>query len=963
MANRFMRSGGNLWLCACMAVSVFSAAFADGWSWEGKSGSVRIPSGVTAQVVDADVDVLASLTGIEIESGAVLNFANTSKRCELSAVLTGDGACRATSGALVTFAGASPDYTGQMVFSKAKIWVKSSRWGLGSGVDAFGAVRYVTSEEGALQFVADYTCDPGIYWYGHRYEASKSNTWFVDDMARKVVFNGPVKMNKSGNVDWMRTGNYVFNAGLGVNGSNGNFGVMVGDALSSVVTEIGAGSFLSGGSAYFPIRIEANAELLLKAGVSGSDIVFYGAGKVVCGNENVLPSVAACGLGRNDMKSGTIDLNGFDQNVKQLSSSVRWVWNAEKGEQDYVTVTSGTDAALTIVGKVSPVPHACGFSGRASLVQAGGGVYTMVNRFSDTKGTLRVENGTVKFDWGAGWGGDVEVHEKGRVVFADRCDANLTDPCEIVLFEGAKIEVGDDVTLVCEKLTVNGVEMASGMYTAENSGDWMVGGGTVAVKPAAAVYTAVRVWDGGGQGAGWAEAANWSDDAVPGAGEKALIPAGATVRISDADVDVVQGVAAIEVAQGGRLEFANAGTALVLTNVISGAGDICATDSKGITLAGYNFDHVGLMEFTNTPVYVTSRWGLGNPSRPVVHWGNVLRFRGEGLTNDVPIRIQDVRDAYKNRFTDNYADCWVQNGYLDYLLQSDSPRIGCGNYVFTGGLRNSAGALQFLVQDDMTCTIRKTPLALNINWSWSHFSLGNNATLRLETSGNKWTEEFSINGFGTLLCCVENALPSNRAMCLGQSAQTPVLDLGGHDQECLCIRNSLAPERLKYEATRGSDGYGVVTSANAATLTLTSASPIPTAVKFSGALNLVCVGSGVNTFVNQFSDTTGTLSVENGTVAFDWGAGWGGDILVRDGGKVVFAESCPSNSISRFGAVTIMPSAKLAVGAGARFCCATLKLGDELITSGIISSRTHPQWIEGDGSVYVGKCGLTFIVR
>jgi hypothetical protein len=638
-----------------------------------------------------------------------------------------------------------------------------------------------------------------------------------------------------------------------------------------------------------------------------------------------------------------------------------------KGEAPCVTVTSLADAALTITEKRSPNPHACRFTGKASLVQAGGGVYTLVNQFSDTQGDLRVENGTVKFDWGAGWGGNIEVFEKGRVVFADRCGRNLTDPCTLRIYDGAKIEVAKDVMLVCEELTAGGSKMPAGIYTAENCGNWIAGDGSVMVKKPAGAYAAVRSWDGGASSALWGEAANWSGDTVPGEGEKVVIPSGVTVQVADADAESVAAVAVIEVEKGGKLEFVNSGTAVSLAGDISGEGDVCSSGSAGITLAGWNFDHLGSMEFTNTPVYVTSRWGLGNPSRAIVHWGDdkyALRFRGEGLTNDVPVKFQGVRDTYATRFTDSYGDCWVQNGYLDYLSQSDSPRISLGDYIFTGGLRNSFGSLQFLVNENVTCTIRKTPLALNMNWPRAHFAIAANSIVLLESTDNQWTGEFSINGFGRLLCGAKNVLCQTKPLCMARSSESPVLDLGGFDQQCQFLRNSLAPEKQAYVAERGSEGYGVVTSAGEATLTLTSESPVPSAVKFSGTASLKCTGSGVNTFVNQFSDTTGTLTVTNGTVKFDWGAGWGGDIVVQDGGRVEFAETCPGTCTSRAtGAVTLSGSAKIAVADGARYCCASVKLGDDLITSGVLTSATHPQWIEGDGAVYVGQRGMTLIVR
>jgi hypothetical protein len=242
------------------------------------------------------------------------------------------------------------------------------------------------------------------------------------------------------------------------------------------------------------------------------------------------------------------------------------------------------------------------------------------------------------------------------------------------------------------------------------------------------------------------------------------------------------------------------------------------------------------------------------------------------------------------------------------------------------------------------------------------FNAAANSTVRLETSDNRWTEDFSLSGSGRFLCCTENALFADKPLNLARDNEATVLDLGGYDQKCLFVRNVVVPK--KYEASRGSAGYGLVTSESAATLTLTSAGAVPAAVRFSGAVDLACIGSGVNTFVNQFSDSTGTLTVTNGTVKFDWGAGWGGDIDIRHDGRVEFAETCSGTCTSReTGAVTLSGSAKLSVAAGARYCCGSIKLGEVLITSGVLSAQTHPEWIEGGGAVYVGKRGLILTVR
>jgi hypothetical protein len=453
-----------------------------------------------------------------------------------------------------------------------------------------------------------------------------------------------------------------------------------------------------------------------------------------------------------------------------------------------------------------------------------------------------------------------------------------------------------------------------------------------------------------------------------------MIPEGKTVTVSDADVAVIEAVSAIEIAAGGKLDFANVSVPVTISANISGEGSVRSSAAAGITLSGDNFYHTGSMEFTNTPVYVTSRTGLGNPSRQIVHYGSgtdkgpyyPLRFRGNGLTNDVPLACSGQRNDSARYYTDSLSDPWVQNGYVDYVTSSHTPSIAIGDYVFTDGLRNTAGSLQFLVSQGCTCTIKITPLSLRKSNNWSHFQAGADAVVRFEVAGNQWTDAFSLNGNGTFLCCVPGVLDATRALCMARASDVTVLNLNGNSQTCKYIRNSQSPSwsTSKYTATRGSKGYGLVTSATDADVTLTSSVDVPIALKFSGRAGLNHQGTGTNTIVNQFSDTKGTLSVSAGAVKFDWGAGWGGDISVSGNGRVIFAESCPSNKINTAtGEVTLSGSAKLELSQGTRYCCAKLTMGETTITSGIATAAKYPGWIEGAGYVHVGHIGLTISIR
>ena len=960
-------------------------AFAD-WSWSGMTGSVTIPSGTTATVSDSDVATVAALTAIEVESGATLSFENFNNRCVLAAALSGDGAVNAGDGAPVTFAGDNRSFTGAMRFTNSKI-VVTSRYGLGSATDAGGAQRYIYSDgswhstarpnaDGLRFRGAGLTNDVGICWYGNR--ADYERCWFADTMSDPLVFNGPLKMNKNGNVDWVKVGNWTFNGGLGE--IDGTPCYSVAGGCKAYIRENPVVQRTSRtGYRLFYINSNAELHLCVGGGTWNNGNMVYGPGKLVCDAENVLPQ-PICALGSKVSKSGTIDLNGYDQTIGRLTNPSRtdWFsdnhyWSPGPGEAYYVCITSAAPATLTMTSDTSTTNFAGRFSGLASLSKTGTApLFTFVNQYSDTKGTLSVSRGAVQFLWGAGWGGDISISGSGKVIFAEQCPQNKFTRGAVSVSGSAKLVVSNDVVFMCSSLTAGGTRMPDGEYTRTNLGGSIEGDGTVIVRSQKEFTGETYTWTGGGSG--WSDSASWGGIGVPGANDKAVIPSGKTVRVLDADVPGIETPAAIEIAAGGKIDFANASVAATISADISGEGDIRSSESAGITLNGDNFFHFGSMEFTNTTVYVTSRTGLGNPTRRIVHWGTgtgsgpyyPLRFRGNGLTNDVPVAFCGNADNDR-RFTDSLASPWVQNGYLDYIRSGDTPAIYLGDYVIAGGIRNTQGSLQFHLQPNRTCVIRNTPLALRTSGRWSHFEASATSTLRFEVAGNAWNDTFSLNGNGVFRCCVPNVLDATHVLGMARATEATILDLGGHDQQCAYVGNSRAPNfttTVLYTPTRGSVGHGIITSATPATLTMISDSDYLVALKFSGMAGLSHTGTGTYTMVNKYSDTKGTLSVSAGAVKFDWGAGWGGDIAVSGNGKVIFAESCPSNKTSTATAeVTLADSAKLVVSNGARYCCAKLTMGSTTITSGIATAAKYPAWIEGAGLVHVGRVGFAISFR
>ena len=465
---------------------------------------------------------------------------------------------------------------------------------------------------------------------------------------------------------------------------------------------------------------------------------------------------------------------------------------------------------------------------------------------------------------------------------------------------------------------------------------------------AAVASAAEFTWTGGGSG--WADGANWGGTA-PGAGDTAVIPSNFDVKVTDGDVATVGALGAIRVE--GSLVFLNTSSDVTIAGDISGAGAITAQGASGITLAGDNIGHTGKMEFTNSNVTVTSRTGLGSPTREAVHSkvGSTnyrLWFTGNGLTNDVPLRLSGDHISSKgNGLTQNNTDPFVQNadmtfgpGYVNFSL---------GNYTFNGALKRTVNAWFTMYNS----------AAFNgqVQFGGATYfpvALSSSCTLTLGAAGNSWAH-FCAYGAGTVRCNVANALDSSHYHGLGYKSSEDVttLDLNGYDQTVPVVRLSTYSSWVR-TATEGSSYYQRITSDRPATLTMTrttttGALDAVVPYKFEGAVTLRHAGEGLYKIVNTASTSTGRVEVTAGTVAFDWGASWAGDVDVT-GGAVQFLGMSYLSPRSR---VSVSGTGKLYVGENMMLECAALTLGGEPKGLGTYSAATDGDWIDGSGSISV----------
>ena len=906
--NKIIHSEKPYVLCGILLAAALPAV-SYGWSWADKSGDVTLESGVT-RVTNADITYVAALTGIEIPADASLVFENTQSL--------------------------------------------THRYGLGS------ATRAVEHCNARLLFQGNgLTNDVPLVIRGNR---NADNTKFTANWTDLWRQNGHVDYYGS---SWA-FGSWTFAGGLKFWNTIYTFAVKRGSHAfildkplisTSVYLPIG----LNGGGA----TGEPEKPMLLTLAAPGcsykhfalSDGTRYNGAYdrgIICGCENALDSEHYLGLGRENRYGVMLNLNGYDQTVPQVRHATYpgWECTPTRGMEAYCLVKSDTAAKLTMTeSRTSSVAYR--FSGGVSLRQEGTETYTILNQYCDTTGRLEVVHGKVAFDWEAGWGGDVEVFDGATARFLEGSRLNTAYSSHVTIHDGGKLYVTNGVELLGASLVLGEDSMPAGTYSAANKSDWIEGDGliTVLTLPDPSVP--------------WSWAGKTGD---------IVLPSG-VVTIANADIPDVENAALTRIRIPGdtSLVFENT-QSLTLSASLSGVGTVYSCTAGTVVLAGDNTEHTGPMAFSNMNVTVTHRYGLGSATRAVEHCNARLLFKGSGLTNDVPLVIRgNRRDQDASLFTENWTAPWRQNGHVDYY-----PNYWYfGNWTFTGGLKFCNTIFTFGVIRGCRAFILDNPLvSKSVYLPWSCH--GGGATgepekpmdLTLAAPGCSYVH-FALYGCpmynGTyhrgVICGCENALDTAHYIGLGRgSSHGAMLDLNGYDQTVPQVRYPTYDASWGCNPTRGMEDYCLVKSDTAAKLTMTENRSSSVAYRFSGGVSLRQEGTGTYTILNQYCNTTGRLEVVNGTVAFDWEAGWGGDVEVFGSGTAKFLEGSTLGR-GKKSAVTIHDGGKLYVTNGVELRCSSLLLGSDDLAPGRYTAAEKPGWITGGGAVRVCGGGFTVILR
>ncbi|MBQ6328087.1 MAG: hypothetical protein IJI35_03650 [Kiritimatiellae bacterium] len=715
------------------------------------------------------------------------------------------------------------------------------------------------------------------------------------------------------------------------------------------------------GSGWFQVRNASTLGGTVLLNTNGSKFAqfrFIGGVGVRCGATDALYSSAGTGGLCFNGGTGTgpgLDLNGYSTRVKTLNGDDIQV---AEGNTSFALVKSASPATLQANGvKVNNCVYPFKFEGKASFLYNGSGqTLNLVNIVSTSSGDLGVASGTLVMKWGAGWSGESVTVTGGVFKISSSKTFSNSNVCFTVKSPGCVVLEQD---VYVDRLFVGDNEIVAGRkYTASELGAQFSGEGSISVRyiPKDPVYD-TYIWTSTTEGESLAAAGVWKDGKTPDlsdGGATLVFSEGGASATATGDVSVNElqflstfpfslgsasgrtisiagGITAVEASQAvtssvsANIAMTAANTAgwtiganatLRLDGDVSSAGSatLPVTGDGSLCLNGDNSSLARPFEFSCASVVVGSKAALGSTSRTSVVGANTL-LRFDCLTNDVPIQVTGLVSG-KNRPNIAGRDSLVLNGKLS--VEASSSYIDIGKLRIRGGIEGD-GNINFYVFGGNTAWIEGPPITLT-GGVGARFT-GHNAVLHLAATGNEYTAfgvcvySVALGSTATLVCENDQVLNSGKIFTFGRAdvAQSGVLDLNGHDQRVRCFGTYAYGMS---QVTEKGSGYGVVTSAVPATVTI-SGRPYyayasqcayygrsatgyfsPTnSVAFRGMASLVfeATGSEETCFVNGRSDTTGSLTVNSGRLVFDWGAGWTAatNVTINGGVLRVAAESAP----------------------------------------------------------------------
>ena len=202
--------------------------------------------------------------------------------------------------------------------------------------------------------------------------------------------------------------------------------------------------------------------------------------KAVCEEANVLSEVGDLGFYGGYV--GSLDLNGFDQTVRDVLVVGQTGFEDQSSGYLDMYVTSVTPATLKLTGAGAYAPNNLNFRGEASLHYAGTGRLALTNTASTTVGSLTVSGGEVALLAGATWANctNVVVSGSGKLTLdaAVAAKGAFSREATVSVSDDGTIAIPVGETVVVKYLYRDGEPTFHGRY----SEGFVTGGGTLRVR-------------------------------------------------------------------------------------------------------------------------------------------------------------------------------------------------------------------------------------------------------------------------------------------------------------------------------------------------------------------------------------------------------------------------------------------------------------------------------------------------
>ena len=554
---------------------------------------------------------------------------------------------------------------------------------------------------------------------------------------------------------------------------------------------------------------------------------------------------------------------------------------------------------------------------------------------------------------------------------------------------GGKLKLSEEIGMYATSVTVGGVKLQPGRYTAENA-DWLDGDGAIYIPYGEIAGTEVQ-WIAKGADNLMTTAGNWAEDNVDlnnGAtyarfvsGEKAVV--GGSVFLNGISFETTSAFTVSAANDSSLLRLASGGISAVgaipkISASVSIDGSqmwsfpgltVVSGALKSDPLARYTLRLEGGVDFTGGGDYAGDIYSVG----ALQIRGGKTFGSGSGLVTMAPkktlvlqssVLAKDVLFAnWDSSYGEHNLSIWgngksVLKGALSFGNRNLDVNVYQNSELeFEGGIEdadaNNAGYLYFKQSTGAKIIISSKPVKVRKSLYFKPFNQtdadGFSGHLVLAVAGNE------MSSFGYVVSVDENySLQRTKLETIVDGAfenSAMKFVMGGNSLWDLCG----SKQRIGHLDTKYSTGEisKITSSTQGAKLYVKQTADSTMNVVFAGQLSVEFSGAKTTTIANEMT-SSGSVAINEGVLNFDTNGSWrqAESVAAKGDAKIVLSAS---HNLGRKTNVELASESSLEIAAGAAVRVAELTVGGGKCANG--------RYRFGDGELLVGPQGFKMIVR